>query len=146
MASIESFLDRELGLTVITVSGSLKAPEISRCIDHYYKGNRNNMALFDFSNAYLIDSELTVPILALAPKKRISRKGDRKAFVFPQQSKRDFKPFLMDYCRITETGSKLDVFLNVPEANRWLVRGQDEHRVRDSAASPPSKAPPQTEH
>jgi hypothetical protein len=132
MASIESFLDRDLGLTVITVCGNLKAPEIPKCIDHYYKGNRNNMALFDFSNAYLSSSELSIPILALSPKKRISRKGDRKAFVFPQRLEKDFKPFLLDYCRIQETGSKLDVFANVTEANRWLVRGQEEHRKRET--------------
>jgi len=133
MASIESFLDRDLGLTVITVCGELKAPEIPKCIDHYYKGNRNNMALFDFSHACLEDVELAVPLLALPPKKRISRKGDRKAFVLPQSLESKLKPFLIDYCRVEETGSKLDVFANVIEANRWLVRGQEEHRDPDSS-------------
>jgi|GEM_PF-1895256 len=128
MASIESFLDRELGLTVITVCGEIRAPEISRCIDHYYKGNRNNMALFDFTNAYLADSEPSIARRALPPKKRISRKGDRKAFVFPQSIGERLKSFLTDYCQVAETGSKLDVFANVIEANRWLVRGQEEHR------------------
>ncbi len=128
MASIESFLDRDLGLTVITVCGELKAPEIPKCIDHYFKGNRNNMALFDFSNASLADPDPTVPRLALPAKKRISRKGDRKAFVFPRDIEKDLKPFLMDYCRVEETGSKLDVFASVIDANRWLVKDQDAHR------------------
>ena len=137
MASIESFLDRELGLTVITVCGELRAPEIPKCIDHYYKGNRNNMALFDFSNARLKDAKPAVPLLALAARKRISRKGDRKAFVFPESLESKLRAFLLDYCRVEETGSKLDVFANVNEANRWLVRGQEEHR--DGGDSPDAK-------
>ena len=134
MASIESFLDRELGLTVITVSGELKASELPRFIDHYYRGNRNNMALFDFSNAILTDADPTVPLLALQPKKRISRKGDRKAFVFPETFTRDVKQFLFDYCCIAQNGSKLEVFSNVIDANRWLVAGQHEHRPPDQQA------------
>lgn len=129
MASIESFLDRDLGLTVITVCGELRAPEIPKAIDHYYKGNRNNMALFDFSNASLKDIEPAIPRLALPAKKRISRKGDRKAFVIPQSLESKLRPFLLEYCRVEETGSKLDVFVNVTEANRWLVRGQEDHRA-----------------
>lgn len=138
MPTIESFLDRELGLTVITVCGEVRPLEIPKCIDHYYKGNRNNMALFDFSNASLVDSDPSVPRMALAPKKRISRKGDRKAFVFPQNIEKDLKPFLMDYCRIQETGSNLDVFASVIDANRWLVRHQDAHRDQ--------KNPPEANH
>ena len=134
MASIESFLDRELGLTVITVSGDLKASELPKVIDHYFRGNRNNMALFDFSNANLTDADPTVPLLALQPRKRISRKGDRKAFVFPETCTRDFKPFLQDYCCIEKNGSKLEVFANVIDANRWLVGGQDEHRQAEQQA------------
>lgn len=131
MASIESFLDRELGLTVITVSGEIDAPEIPKCIDHYYKGNRNNMALFDFSNARLKSAEPAVSLFALPPNKRISRKGDRKAFVLPRSLESKLRSFLIDYCRVEETGSKLDVFGNVIDANRWLVRGQEEHREAD---------------
>ncbi len=132
MPEIESFLDRELGLTVITVCGEIKAPEIPKCIDHYYKGNRNNMALFDFSNASLADAEPAVPRRVLPAKKRISRKGDRKAFVFPQNIDKDLKPFLLDYCRIEETGPNLDVFASVIDANRWLVKQQDAHRKEEA--------------
>lgn len=138
MPNIESFLDRELGLTVITVCGEIKPPEIPKCIDHYYKGNRNNMALFDFSNASLAGADPAVPMMALPPKKRISRKGDRKAFVFPHNIDKDLKPFLMEYCRIAETGSNLDVFASVVDANRWLVKGQEEHRR--------PKSPPEANH
>lgn len=128
MASIESFFDQQLKLTVITVCGELKASEIGKCIDHYYRGNNNNMALFDFSEAMLTDCEFSASRLALSPRKRTSRKGDRKAFVFPERFAREIKPFLLDYCRIGETGSQLEVFTNVVEANRWLVRDQEAHR------------------
>ena len=62
---------------------------------------------------------------------RYSRKGDRKAFVFPTPIETDLRPFLEEYCRIEETGSNLDVFDSLIDANRWLMEDKEAHRGKE---------------
>ncbi len=128
MPRIESFFDPSLGLTVITFYGEVRPMDLVKCIDHYYKGQRCNLVLFDFSDAHMIATEPEMPRQVFTRPDRYSRKGDRKAFVFPAPVEKDLRPFLQEYCRVNETGSNLDVFDSLIEANRWLMEEKDAHR------------------
>ena len=128
MPRIESFFDPALGLTVITFYGEVRPMDLVKCIDHYYRGQRCNLVLFDFGDAKLIGTEPEMPRQVFSRPDRYSRKGDRKAFVFPTPKEKDLRPFLQEYCRIQETGSNLDVFDSLIEANRWLIEDQEAHR------------------
>lgn len=136
MPRIESFFDSSLGLTVITLYGQVSSMDLIRSIDYYYKGNRSNLVLFDFSDADLEGTEPEPPRQVFNRPDRYSRKGDRKAFVFPTPVEKDLKPFLQQYCRITETQSNLDVFESLIEANRWLMENRDAHRDADKLKLP----------
>ncbi len=103
--------------------------DLVKCIDHYYRGQRCNLVLFDFSDAHMVSTEPEMPRQVFNRPDRYSRKGDRKAFVFPTPEEKDLRPFLQEYCRINETGSNLDVFDSLIEANRWLMEEQDAHRI-----------------
>ena len=128
MPRIESFFDPALGLTVITFYGEVRPMDLVKCIDHYYKGNRCNLVLFDFSDSNMIGAEPEMPRQVFSRPHRYSRKGDRKAFVFPEVIEKDLRPFLEEYCRIDETESNLDVFDSLIDANRWLMKDRDAHR------------------
>ena len=136
MPRIESFFDPSLGLTVITFYGQVTAIDLIKCIDFYYKGNRSNLVLFDFSDADLEGAEPEPPRQVFKRPDRYSRKGDRKAFVFPAPTEKDLKPFLQEYCRIKETQSNLDVFESLIDANRWLMEERGAHRDAEKLKFP----------
>jgi len=140
MPRIESYFDPSLGLTVITFYGQVYPMDLVNCIDHYYAGTRSNLALFDFSDADMIGTEPQMPRQVFDRPARYSRKGDRKAFVFPVPVTRELRPFLEEYCRIDETESNLDVFDSLIDAHLWLLQDQKAHRKQDGAeAAPPLK-------
>lgn len=128
MPKIESFIDRSIGLSVITIYGEVHPLDLVKCIDHYYKGDRTNLVLFDFSDAIFRSPEPEYPRRVLSEGERYSRKGDRKAFVFPAPQEKDLKPFLQEYCRSEENETNIDVFDNLIEANRWLMEAKEAHR------------------
>ncbi len=128
MSKIESFLDNSSGLTVISISGDVTPKELLKCINHYYKGNRSNLVLWDFSDANFLGIEAELPKRAERKRNRWSRSGDRKAFVFPAPIKMDLKPLLEKYCQIQETQSNLDIFRNLIDANKWLLQAREAHR------------------
>ena len=134
MPNIESYFDPSIGLTVITFYGHVYPMDLVNCIDHYYKGNRSNLVLFDFSDAHMVGTEPEMPRQVFNRPARYSRKGDRKAFVFPTPIEKDLRPFLEEYCRIDETGSNLDVFDSLIDANRWLMEGAEAHREQAELA------------
>ena len=136
MPRIESFFDPALGLTVITFYGQVTPMDLIKCIDFYYRGNRSNLVLFDFSDADLMGREPEPPRQIFNRPDRYSRKGDRRAFVFPTPKEKGLKPFLQEYCRINETESNLDVFESLIEANRWLMQDRDAHRDSDELNFP----------
>lgn len=136
MPRIESFFDQSLGLTVITLYGKVTTMDLIKSIDFYYKGNRSNLVLFDFSDADLMDTQPEPPRQVFNRPDRYSRKGDRKAFVLPTPKVKDLKPFLQEYCRIHETDSNLDVFDSLIDANRWLMEDRDLHRDSDKSNLP----------
>ncbi len=136
MPRIESFFDPSLGLTVITFYGQVRPMDLIKCIDYYYRGNRSNLVLFDFSDADLIGTEPDLPRQVFNRPDRYSRKGDRKAFVFPAPTEKDLKPFLTEYCRIQETQSNLDVFESLIDANRWLMDEAEAHRNASNSENP----------
>lgn len=111
--------------------------DLVKCIDHYYSGTRSNLVLFDFSDADMIGTEPEMPRQVFSRPARYSRKGDRKAFVFPTPNEKDLRPFLEEYCRIEETESNLDVFDSLSDAHRWLMQDQKAHRNQDEAESVP---------
>lgn len=112
--------------------------DLVRCIDHYYGGTRSNLVLFDFSDAHMIGTEPEMPRQVFNRPSRYSRKGDRKAFVFPAPIEKDLRPFLEEYCRIEDTSSNLDVFDSLIEANRWLLKDRKAHRQQDNAEAAPT--------
>lgn len=128
MPKIESFIDSSIGLTVITIYGEVYPLDILKCIDHYYKGDRTNLVLFDFSDALMRATEPDFPRNVLSQKERYSRKGDRKAFVFPVPVEKDLTPFLREYCQTVQHQSNLDVFNNLIDANKWLMEAKEAHR------------------
>lgn len=141
MPRIESFFDPSLSLTVITFYGQVSAMDLIKCIDYYYRGNRSNLVLFDFSDADLMGTEPEPPRQVFNRPDRYSRKGDRKAFVFPTPKEKDLKPFLQEYRRIKETESNLDVFESLIEANRWLMQEKDAHRDSSKSNFPTGNVP-----
>lgn len=128
MAYTESFSDPSLGLTVISVNGLVKTRDLFKSIDFYFKGNRSNLVLFDFSDAVLTGIHSQPLKKKRLSKGRYSRKSDRKAFVFPNIPEQELRPILKEYCQIEETGSHLNVFQSLIEANRWLLQAKDDHR------------------
>lgn len=128
MPKVESFIDSSIGLTVNTVYGEITSLDMLKVIDQYFKGDRTNLVLFDFSDAILESTEPEFPSKALSSKQRYSRKGDRKAFVFPTPVEKDLGPFLRQYCQTEEHESNLDTFNNLIDANRWLMQAKEAHR------------------
>ena len=128
MPQIEAFLDEALGLRVISFHGILKLQELLKCIDLYYKGNRSNLVLFDFSEATLQDIDSIPSRKKRNLAKRYSRSSDRKAFVFPSTGEQDLEPILKEYCQIEQTGSNFGMFQTLFDANRWLLESQEAHR------------------
>lgn len=128
MPKIESFIDRSIGLTVITIYGEVYPLDIIKCIDHYFKGDRTNLVLFDFSDVILKNAEPELPRKVLAERDRYSRKGDRKAFVFSAPQKKHLASFLREYCQTEANDSNLDVFNNLIDANKWLMESKGDHR------------------
>lgn len=128
MPKIESFIDRSIGLTVITIYGEVFPLDLIKVIDHYPKGDRTNLVLFDFSDALLRATGPEYPRKILAEGECYSRKGDHKAFVFPMPVKKNLKPFLGEYCQTEAHESNLDIFNNLIDANKWLIDAKEAHR------------------
>ncbi|NKB33679.1 MAG: hypothetical protein GKR91_11330 [Pseudomonadales bacterium] len=128
MPKMESFIDRSIGLTVITIYGEVNPLDLFKCIDHYYEGDRTNLVLFDFSDAIFENAGPEFPRKTLSQKERYSRKGDRKAFVLPIPVEKDLKGLLQEYCQTEANESNLDVFNNLIDANKWLMESKDAHR------------------
>ena len=128
MPKVESFIDSSIGLTVNTVYGKVTPHELLKVIDQYFKGDRTNLVLFDFSDAILESTDPEFPRKVMSTNQRYSRKGDRKAFVFPVPVEKDLGPFLRKYCQTEEHESNLDTFNNLLDANRWLMEAKEAHR------------------
>ncbi len=128
MAYIESFFNESLGLKVISICGIVKPHELWKAIDSYYKGERANLVLFDFSDATLQGIHNDPRKRKKNASDRYTRNSDRKAFVFPSIPEQELEQILKDYCQIEKHDSSLGVFQSLVDANRWLLESQESHR------------------
>ncbi len=101
--------------------------DLVKCIDYYYREQRCNLVLFDFSDAKMVGTEPEIPWQVFNWPDHYSRKADPKAFVFPTPTEKDLRSFLQEYCRSQETGSNLDMFDSLIAANGWLMEDADAH-------------------
>ncbi|MCJ7773604.1 MAG: hypothetical protein MUP22_10795 [Desulfobacterales bacterium] len=84
MSKIETFIDKQKDLTIITLTGEITTDEIIQKIEKYYSKDVTKLILWDFSEASLIKitSEEVQKIALLTKKYSEIRKGGKTTLVF----------------------------------------------------------------
>ncbi len=120
MSPIETSINRELDLTVHTVSGNVTPQEYFNKIETYYQGKPTTLVLWDCTTA--TGEKFTADELRdfLRIIKKYSRKGGKTALVFSMDVDFGIGRMLGSLAQIESYDFEVEAFRRIEDAKKWL--------------------------